>query len=75
MITRFSLFIILLSLFYYYCKKDSGNQFRKSSDINLMEVPAEISPTLNYDDLEDNALISDSTIQFISAKYEYVPNN
>ena len=74
MITRFSFFIILLSLFYYYCKKDSEIQPGNPVDNILLEVPVENPPSLKYDVQEDNALFSDSSFQYISAEYQYLPH-
>jgi hypothetical protein len=45
MIVRIALFITLLATFYYYCREDSNsNQFRGPNDINMIEVPKELSP-------------------------------
>ena len=46
MIIRFSIFIALLALFYSYCKEDSLKNLRQPNDLNLIEVPGEISPEL-----------------------------
>lgn len=71
MIIRFVFFISLLALFFYYCKNDSGDQFRQPNDINLMEVPNEISPTFQYDTQPEKTMLLDSSIQFISANQPY----
>ena len=45
MIIRVALFLTLLAVFYHYCNEDnSSNQFRGPNDINMIEVPKEISP-------------------------------
>lgn len=47
MIIRVALFLALVAVFYYYCKEDSNsNQFRGPNDINMIEVPSELSPQI-----------------------------
>jgi hypothetical protein len=47
---RITLFISLLTLFYIYCRQDASvNNYRETNDINMIEMPAEISPTLQYE--------------------------
>ena len=65
MIIRFSIFVSLLALFYYYCKDDSSNQFRQPNDINLIEIPEEISPSYYHDEYALNSAdIDTSLMQF-----------
>ena len=54
MIIRFSIFISLLALFYYYCKDDSSNHLRQPNDLNLIEVPSEFSPELFNNEYAEN---------------------
>jgi hypothetical protein len=47
MIIRVALFLTLVSMFYFYCTDDSdSNQFRGPNDINMIEVPSELSPRI-----------------------------
>lgn len=63
MIFRFALFISLLSLFYYYCEEDSStNYFREPNDINMIDVPVEISPTLKYESIPETSIEYDSSV-------------
>lgn len=46
MIIRIALFFTLLAGFYYYCNEDNNSkQYRGPNDINMIEVPREISPS------------------------------
>ena len=71
MIIRFAFFISLVALFFYYCKDDSGDQFRQPNDINLLEVPNEIYPTFQYDTEPEKTMLLDSSIHFISVNQPY----
>ncbi len=69
MITRVALFITLLAVFYFYCKEDTkSNQFRGPNDINMIEIPQEISPSFMEN---SNASFSDlnDSIYFLSSDY------
>lgn len=62
MILRLTLFISLLTLFYFYCNQnESVNNYRETNDINMIDTPPEISPTLNYEAIPQASLIIDST--------------
>ncbi|MCK5368927.1 MAG: hypothetical protein KAQ62_10255 [Cyclobacteriaceae bacterium] len=70
MIFRVTLFISLLSLFYYYCKEDgSTNQYREPNDINMIEVPLELGPTFKYESIPAASIEFDSTDYLISSHY------
>ena len=60
MIIRFSIFLTLLALFYYYCKDDSANNLREPNDIKLIEVPEQISPVDHSKGLPGKPALSDS---------------
>jgi len=76
MINRFSIFVSLLALFYYYCKDDSSNQFRQPNDINLIEIPDEISPAYYYDEYAENSVEIDSSLtQFSTAQKSQSENS
>ncbi len=69
MITRVALFITLLAVFYFYCKEDSkSNQFRGPNDINMIEIPQEISPSFMENSNTNFSVLSDS-IYFLSSEY------
>lgn len=69
MIFRVALFISLIAIFYYYCQ-DGGtsNQHRESNDINMIEVPVETNPAMQYESIPEAALNFDS-IYYFSAKH------
>ena len=62
MMIRVALFISLVALFYYYCKEDnSANYYRAPNEINMIEVPVEIRPSLQYELIPEATLKSDSS--------------
>ena len=69
MIIRVSLFISLVALFYYYCKEDnSAYYYHAPNEINMNEVPVEISPSLKYKLMPQSTLKPDSSVYAISAR-------
>jgi len=68
MITRIALFISLLALFYYYCKNDAETQIRQPNDLNQIEVPSEISPLFDFENLPEGSLSTDSSHHLISSQ-------
>ena len=69
MMIRVALFISLVALFYYYCKEDdSANYYRTPNEINMNEVPVEISPSLKYELMPQSTLNTDSSVYTISTR-------
>ena len=69
MINRVALFISLVALFYYYCKEDnSANYYHAPNEINMNEVPVEISPSLKYKLMPQSTLNPDSSVYAVSAR-------
>lgn len=69
MIIRVALFLTLVAVFYHYCKEDNNsNQFRGPNDINMIEVPGEISPVFMEN---SNAVTYDfaDSIYFLSSEH------
>jgi len=67
MIIRVALFISLLALFYNYCNEgNSSSKLRQPNDINMMEVPLELSPIYNYDSSPETSISIDSSIYYMS---------
>jgi len=73
MIIRVALFLTLLAVFYHYCNEDNAsNKFRGPNDINMIEVPNDISPSfIEKSDAVTQRLI-DSTF-FLSSDYSIFP--
>ena len=70
MIIRVALFISLIALFYNYCNEDGlTNQQREPDDINMIEVPVELSPTYNYESIPEAAIQTDSSQYIMSVYY------
>jgi len=69
MIIRGALFLTLVALFYHYCREDNtSNQFRGPNDINMIEVPQEISPVF-MDNPNTVAYDFADSIYFLSSEY------
>lgn len=67
MIIRVAIFISLVALFYNYCNdENSYRNMRDANDINMMEVPSELSPIYNYNSSPTAYTLKDSSIYFIS---------
>ena len=70
MIFRVALFISLLALFYYYCKESgTSNQHRESNDINMIEVPVEANPTIQYESIPEAASYTDSSFYYFATQH------
>lgn len=69
MIIRVALFLTLVAVFYHYCREEnSSNQFRGPNDINMIEVPQELSPVFMEN---SNTIAYDfaDSIYFLSSEY------
>ena len=66
MITRLTVFIALVALFYYYCKDDPIAGQIQNTDTNLLEQPTELSPEVRFDLAPEMMSNSDTSNQFIS---------
>lgn len=70
MILRLTIFISLLTLFYFYCNEDGTiNNYRETNDINMIEMPVEQSPTLKYESIPQATLITDSSYYSVFLPY------
>ena len=74
MMTIVALFLSLVSLFYYYCKTDTTPAESLQSDQQYIEVPSEMSPIFNYEEMPGNTTREDSMANFISARQNYYRN-
>ena len=69
MIIRVALFLTLVAVFYHYCREDNtSNQFRGPNDINMIEVPQEISPVF-MENANTVAYDFADSIYFLSSEY------
>lgn len=61
MIIRISIFLTLLATFYFYCQEDNDSQqYRSPNDINMLEVPRNISPVFIEDEPTAYQILPDS---------------
>jgi hypothetical protein len=69
MIIRVGLFITLLAVFYFYCTEDTNSsQFNAPNDINMIETPIEISPSL-MEKSNTHFTNQNDSIYFLSSGY------
>jgi hypothetical protein len=66
MILRITLFISLLTIFYFYCQNDNQPVQSGSEGGFLPEAPIENSPANQYDLIPGKTTTSDSSINYVT---------
>ena len=68
MILRITLFISLLTIFYFYCQNDSQTGRSGNDGSFYLDAPIENSPTNRYDLMPGNTFTGDSSVNYVSAR-------
>jgi hypothetical protein len=68
MFLRISLFISLVTIFYFYCQNDEQSKPASGGELFQQNVPSQNSPAKNYELMPRNTITSDSSINYISAR-------
>ena len=71
MLTRITIFISLVSLFYYYCQSDVDNRPTDSKESMDTERSSTNSAIYNYEEQPDQISNTDSSLNYVSAANTY----